>query len=192
MTAIRVSIRFDSWFRVGSAYPRDGLDVAVDHTDPLPGDHLKGVMRAEARWLTDLGHAPAGLVDEVFGTPARPSLWAWSSAEPTAAWQYTTRQRTAIDGETHAAVKDHTVSGELVWTPTASFVVTYQGPGDAPPHHAALIRTSAACVHHIGAWRRRGLGAVNVAPDPVVTAEELHALAGSAAGSPVTAEGGTQ
>ena len=169
-------IVFHSWFRVGAAYPRDGVDVTVDHDDPLPATHLKGVMRAEARWLAGLGYGNTRLIDAVFGTPSNSSPWRWSLVEPSRSWKYDTRQRTAIDDESHTALKDHTVSGELVWAPAATFTLVQQCEVDDVQAQLTLLRVAGASVHAVGAWRRRGLGTVSVVPEPAIAPADLELL----------------
>lgn len=176
MIEVSFGVVFHTWFRVGAAYPRDGVDVAVDHRDPLPAEHLKGLMRAEARWLAGLGYGGAELVDAVFGTPGSPSPWRWSATEPDRSWTYTTRQRTKIDGDTHTALKDHTVSGELSWAPRASFRLAQVCAVDDVHTQLTLLRVAGASVHGVGAWRRRGLGAASIIPDPQVSAADLQLL----------------
>ena len=51
MTVLGFTVSFYSPFRVGAAYARDGVDAALDQHDPLPPDHLKGLMRAAATGL---------------------------------------------------------------------------------------------------------------------------------------------
>jgi len=196
MTALSFTIAFHSPFRVGSAYARDSVDAALDEHDPLPPDHLKGLMRAAAvDLLGAVGH-PAVLA--VFGSPASPSPWSWSSAHadwssspadqpPGKDWKIDRRHRVSIDPQTHTAIKDQLVLGEQAWAPAARFQVTRAGILDpsrlGEPDHILILRCSAAAVHGLGAWRRRGLGWVGVTPDDgKITAAEagrLQAMAGA-------------
>lgn len=164
MIVLLFTVTFHGPFRVGSAYARDGVDAALDRHEPLPPDHLKGLMRAAAR---DLLGVPAGLVGEVFGSPGSPSPWFWSAAEPDGEWAFSFRHRVAIDQETHSALKDHFVLGEQAWASAARFEVTQVGPLDqqAAGRHVLVLRCAASAVHGLGAWRRRGLGWVGVSPD---------------------------
>lgn len=170
MTALGFLITFHSPFRVGATYPLDGLDSVVDTADPLPPVHLKGLMRAEARSLLGLpkagGVGPAvALVDAVFGSPTSPGPWHWSTVTPLSGWRLPElRSRVAIDAHTHSAVKDALVMATNIYTETAQFTVSLMQAGQAPTQHAALLRLSARSVHHLGAWRRRGLGWVGIAP----------------------------
>jgi hypothetical protein len=187
MTVVAFTVSFYSPFRVGSAYARDGVDAALDQHDPLPPDHLKGVMRAAAVSL--LGQASA--VREVFGSHRKPSPWSWSSAAPGGqapadGWTVSRRHRVTIDPGTHSARKDHLVLGEQAWTPAARFEVSRMGlldPAALPEaDHVLVLRCAAAGVHGLGAWRRRGLGWVGITPEdgPVSPADvqRLLTLAG--------------
>ena len=158
MTTLTFEIKFHGWFTVGADLGRDGIDVAVDHDDPLPGDSLKGLMRATAVELV----GDAALVGLTFGTPRSPSPWAWTSAR--GPWTFTTGNRIAIHDETGAARKDHLLLSEQVWAPEAHFTVsrTARLDGEAFAAQVNLLVASALAVHHVGTWRRRGLGWVGV------------------------------
>ncbi len=165
------AIEFYSAFRVGAAYPRDGLDLVYDDDEPLPADHIKGLMRAEARRLAAVLALPHDLVDVVFGTPATPTAWSWESATPDTTWKPALlRHRVAIDPHTGAAKQDHLVASTATHADRATFRVTHIGviaPNAAPTtypveHQAALLRLAARSVHHVGSWRRRGLGWVGI------------------------------
>ncbi len=176
MTTLGFTVRFHTAFRVGAAYGRDGLDVAVDHDMVLPGDHLKGLMRAAARDVLGLSTAQIG---GVFGDAVRPCVWSWSSATPEReGWTFMIRHRVQIDEQTHAATKDHIVAAEQAWTPQARFQVWLRGaltPGEEAVH-SRVLRATGAAVHGLGGWRRRGLGWVGIRPDEPVTDEDLAAL----------------
>ena len=165
MTQISFTVTFHSPFRVGSAYARDGVDAALDRHDPLPPDHIKGLMRAAA---TDLLGLRTAEVDDVFGSPAAPSPWAWSSAQPVGdGWEFSFRHRVAIDRDAHSARKDHLVLGEQAWVRQARFTIQSVGAltEAARDRHVLVLRCAASAVHALGSWRRRGLGWVGVAPD---------------------------
>jgi hypothetical protein len=175
------TITFHSRFRVGSSYARDGVDAALDRHDPLPPDHLKGVMLAAATGVLGL---PTGVADQVFGSPRSPSPWSWSSAQPEPRWEFSHRHRVSIDPETHSARKDHLVLGEQAWARQARFEITQAGaiPPSEADRHILILRCAGAAVHNLGSWRRRGLGWVGVVPDdgPVSTDDvaKLAELAG--------------
>lgn len=183
MTVLGFTVTFHSPFRVGSAYARDGVDAALDRHDPLPPDHIKGLMRAAAADL--LGLRP-GDVGEVFGSPGSPSPWSWSSAHPGEDWEFSYRNRVTIDPAKGSALKDHLVLGEQAWAGQARFEVTGVGalPRDAADRHVLILRCTAAAVHGLGSWRRRGLGWVGIVPDggPVSAGEAAAVL--SLAGGP--------
>ena len=169
MTVLGFTVSFHGPFRVGAAYSRDGVNAALDEGDPLPPDHLKGMMRAAAVSL--LGRHRA--VAEVFGSATAPSPWSWSSAtldgQAVREWSISRRHRVAIDRDRHAARKDHLVLGEQAWAPAARFEVCLAGLLDAvalaEADHVLLLRCAAAAVHGLGGWRRRGLGWVGITPE---------------------------
>jgi hypothetical protein len=196
MTVLGFTVSFYSPFRVGSAYARDGVDAALDQHDPLPPDHLKGLMRTAATGL--LGQREDGsrpghwAVQEVFGSTRTPSPWSWSSAtldgQAEQRWDISRRHRVAIDPDKHSALKDQLVLGEQAWAPAARFEISRAGILEvgtlAEDDHVLILRCAAAGVHGLGAWRRRGLGWVGITPDdgPVSAADvqRLLALAGAA------------
>lgn len=176
MRTLSITITFHSAFRVGAASGRDGVDLAVDHSEPLGADHLKGMMRAVAGELSGLGALPPDLVDEVFGRAGGPaSPWVWTPAMPSQGpWQVEVKHRVAIDADTGTAIQDHLVRGEQVWAPRGTFQILQARPaahlaGSAAAErldrHEALLRTCARGLHGLGAWRRRGLGRVGLTID---------------------------
>lgn len=176
MRVLGFTVTFHEPFRVGSAYARDGVDAALDRHDPLPADHLKGLMRAAA---SDLLGLPATQVADVFGSPGTQCPWSWSSARPAEAWRFTFRHRVAIHEPSHAALKDHLVLGEQAWAGSARFEIRQVGavPTDRVDHDVLVLRCSAAAVHGLGAWRRRGLGWVGIVPaDGPVGADDVAEL----------------
>ncbi|MEI2776357.1 MAG: hypothetical protein V9G19_10385 [Tetrasphaera sp.] len=179
-------VTFHSRFRVGGPYGIDGVDLSVDPQNPLPADHLKGVMRAAADSLAGSGFVPASLVEDVFGTVRNPCPWTWLSAEADdGAYDVTNRNRVCIHAATHAAAKDMLVTGAQAWTATATFAVRQLDPVDEVERHLAILRLSARHTHHIGSWRRRGLGWVTIAPtaDAPSAAEDLDLVAAQAGGA---------
>jgi hypothetical protein len=183
MTTLSFTVTFHSTFRVGSTYARDGVDAALDRHDPLPPDHLKGLMRSAA---ADLLGPNAVEVGSIFGSPASPSPWAWSSAQAgDQGWVFSHRHRVGIDPGSHSALKDHLVLGEQAWARRAWFEVRQVGPLDeaTPGRHQLVLRAAASAVHGVGSWRRRGLGWVGIEPDAgPVTAEEIATLLSLAGG----------
>lgn len=170
MIVLGFTVTFHSPFRVGSAYARDGVDAALDQHDPLPPDHLKGLMRASA---ADLLGLPDDQVGEAFGSPRTPSPWSWSSAQAGDGWQFSRRHRVGIDPGSHSALKDQLVLGEQAWAGQARFEVSSVSmlTADDTQRHVLILRCAASAVHGLGAWRRRGLGWVGIVPDgePVST-----------------------
>jgi CRISPR/Cas system CSM-associated protein Csm3 (group 7 of RAMP superfamily) len=188
VTVLGFNVSFHSPFRVGAAYASDGVAAALDERDPLPPDHLKGMMRAAAVNL--LGQHQ--VVAEVFGSAAAPSSWSWSSAtldgQTVQEWSVSRRHRIAIDRDTHTARKDHLVLGEQAWAPTARFEVARAGLLDAAAlaesDHVLVLRCAAAGVHGLGGWRRRGLGWVGITPeDGTVCAADVTRLLDLAGGA---------
>jgi len=186
MTVLSFTITFHSPFRVGASSARDGVTAAIDRDDPLPADHLKGVMRAAAVQL--LGDKDHPAIGQVFGSPRTPSPWSWSHAAPEHAapgqpasersWPPPIRRhRVAIDEQTHSAKKDQLVLAEQIWVPTALFTMTRVGAIQETTRestHIALLRCAAAGVHGLGGWRRRGLGWVGITPAGTpVTADDI-------------------
>lgn len=176
---IVLTITFHAPFRVSTGQAGGGLDATVDLSDPLPGSSLKGAMRDAARSVLQ---ADPLLVDEVFGTPRTESPWAWTSAEPSGgAWDRTSVQaRVAIDERSHTARRDMLAVSEVVEHSSATARVIQRRAVDTGRRaaHLALIRASAAAVHHIGSDRRRGLGWVEIRPDQAITAEDLSLIDG--------------
>lgn len=182
MTTLGFTVTFHSPFRIGAAYASDGVGAALDRDDPLPADSLKGVMRAAATELLGKDH-PA--VSEVFGSPGRPSAWAWSSAIPSQQPKVDQRHRVSIDPAKRAACKEALVLGQQAWMPTATFEVSRLGlflsDGLTEADHILILRCAAAGVHGLGAWRRRGLGWVGITSNDgavAVTAEDVARLLG--------------
>jgi hypothetical protein len=180
VTDLGFTVRFHGPFRVGAAYARDGVDAAIDHDSPLPGDHLKGLMRAAARDVLGLDKVR---VAEVFGgvgaaAGAGPCAWSWSAAEPDGGWEFALRHRVKVDPVSHSASRDHLVGGEQAYTSTARFHVTLVGvlAAEQVAWQRLVLRAAAAAVHGVGAWRRRGLGWVGIEPDEPLTDAELDTL----------------
>ncbi|MGH3283641.1 MAG: RAMP superfamily CRISPR-associated protein [Streptosporangiaceae bacterium] len=183
MTVLAFTITFHSPFRVGAAYAQDGVHAAIDRDDPLPADHVKGVMRAAAADL--FGDHRHWAIAEVFGSPAAPSPWSWSAATPAGVpgqWEFGRRHRVRIDPEKHSAMKDRLVLGEQAWAEAARFTVARAGTLQSghrlgEEDHVRILRCAAAAVHGLGSWRRRGLGWVGITPeDAEITSQDVLAL----------------
>ena len=173
------TVIFHSRFRVGAAYGIDGVDLAVDRREHLPADHLKGVMRASADQLAEACFVEPELVGEVFGTIRQPCPWTWFSAKSAQGeFVVVPRNRVHIDSSTHSAMKDLLVSAEQAWASAATFEIRRIGAVGRVEHHLALLRLSALHTHHLGAWRRRGLGWVTMEPlgERVSAADDLALL----------------
>ncbi|MFI8774864.1 RAMP superfamily CRISPR-associated protein [Gordonia sp. NPDC062954] len=169
-------LEFHSPFRVGAAYGEDGVDLTIDVDEPIPSDHIKGLMRFAAKNTLSLDQT---LVDRVFGSASTTSPWSWLAVEPEGDWgDPRLRNRTAIDEDTHAAKTDHLVFAHEIHSRAATITIEQIGPiADTDlPTHVALLRTSAAAIHALGGWRRRGLGWVSVNPDPPVDENDLKLL----------------
>ena len=190
MTDLEFSMTFHSWFRVGSSFGRDGRDLAIDHHEPIHGDHLKGLMRDAAESQLKGTHlVDNDLIDRVFGTTKQGSSWSWTSALPKkmmgsiqeVQWDFTDRHRVRIDREAQAAQKDMLVRAEVAWTPKATFQVIWCGSEvevdkDELAHQQALLSVAGSAVHHLGSWRRRGLGWVGIQPIGRVLDDDLTML----------------
>jgi CRISPR/Cas system CSM-associated protein Csm3 (group 7 of RAMP superfamily) len=191
MTSVAFTMTFHSPFRVGAAASRDGVAAALDRHNPLPGDHLKGLMRATALDVLHLDHAQ---VAEVFGGKGRaggaardraePCAWTWDAVRPDTDWHFRLRHRVAIDRDTHTAVEDHLVSGEQAWAGGAGFEIIQMDriPDDRLDWHRLVLRAAGAGVHHLGAWRRRGLGWVTLTPADALTDTDIDQLISGARG----------
>lgn len=178
MTILTFELNLHGWCRVGASYGREGVDAAIDPEEPIGADHLKGLMLAAAR---DTLAIPAGVVGEVFGSSSTPSPWVWTAAAPAgprARWTMSHRHRVAIDEGTHSAVVDALVFAEQTWVEQAAFGVWLAGslPAESQGTHELLLRASAAAVHGLGAWRRRGLGWVGIAPTPAIGDDDVSRL----------------
>jgi hypothetical protein len=182
VTVLSFTITFHSPFRVGASSARDGVAAPVDMDDPLPADHLKGLMRAAAGQL--LGDHKHPAIGQVFGEPRTPCPWSWSHGVPESPesasqpWPDPERRhRVAIDDRTHSAKKDQLVLAEQLWVPAARFTISKVTAIDGDERtHQVLLRCAAAGVHALGAWRRRGLGWVGITPDDQPVGEDDIAL----------------
>lgn len=177
---LEFTITFYSRFRVGAAYPLDGLDAVADLREPLPADHVKGVMRAEAARLLEIASGEevsvggsgraCQLLSCVFGTARNPSPWHWSEVLPKHGWAAPElRSRVRIDEETGAAQRDLLVMASATFAESARFAVeteSFTELGTPLDVQAALLRLAGRSVHHLGAWRRRGLGWVGLTTHP--------------------------
>ena len=171
------TLDFHRPFRVGASHGRDGTHQTVDTDEPIGAAHLKGLMRAAARTRLLL---PDSVVERVFGSTAAPCPWSWQPVAPVSEWgSPKLRTRISVDSEHHATIEDHLVVAEqLSGASRASFAVTrhrYIAAADLETH-LLVLRCAGAAVHHLGAWRHRGLGWIGITPDPAVTAPDITAL----------------
>jgi CRISPR/Cas system CSM-associated protein Csm3 (group 7 of RAMP superfamily) len=182
MTDVTFSIIFHGPFHVLSGYAGTGsLDLTVDERNPLPGSSIKGVMRATASLVPGL----AGAVDEVFGTPARPSLWHWGDAEFDAEPLRRTRSRIAI-GDDGIVADGALVSFEEVWAESATLTIEQQMHEPDPARigrEADYLATVARFVRSVGADRNRGFGWVEMRPVNVPPQRLLAAVGNGDGGS---------
>ncbi len=182
MTVLSFTIRFRGPFHVATGTASAGLDRTIDRAIPLPASSLKGLMRAEA--LGALGFHPT-VVDDVFGTHARPCPWAWSDAQfdtdsaPNVSRLARIRIHPGLGGQ---VVANHLMLGEHCWADTAEFEIELIDPlSDVDVRrHTLVLRAAATSVLSLGGARNRGEGWVAVTPripDRSWTAEEIHELA---------------
>lgn len=168
---LRFDIQFHGPFRVGTGRPGStGADDGVDPHDPLPGSSLKGALRATAVSL----RCEAGLVSEVFGTPASPSPWYFSGGKD---WSWrspvtpggdpvpTVRTRVAIDDERGVAQRRALLMTEELWPDHGMFHIDLIATLDDEQRriHRLVLLLAAAGTQAIGGDRRRGLGWVTMA-----------------------------
>ena len=155
------TIQFHSGFRVATGSASVGVDASVDRDEPLRGTSIKGVMAAAGRLTLGL---PEADTEAVFGSEAVPSPWFWSNARFGNDVRVEPRHRVAIDPDTHTALKDHLLLGEVQHASTASFYVEQiRGLAEGLSQRHQLILTACArAVHALGAQRRRGLGWVGI------------------------------
>jgi CRISPR/Cas system CSM-associated protein Csm3 (group 7 of RAMP superfamily) len=171
-------VSFHGPFLVATGDASSGVDAAPDRSDLLPATTLKGVMRSSCEDLVEVMGLPADWVVEVFGGPAAPSPWSWSSAQVFGT-ELLPRARVRIDETTGTADDGSLQLAEEVWATAASFTVVRSGfvEATALPRHVALLSLAGAGVHGLGSDRRRGRGWVSVTPDRPV-AESLAIVKG--------------
>lgn len=171
-----MTIRFVTPFRIGTGRPGRGVDEVVDREEPLRGDSIKGVLRAEARWLLPgSGKGDHPFVQAVFGSQRAPSPWNFELTPKTTAI-YTERanvalddRRRALDGTLH--VKEEVALAEATLTLTPHRRITNAG---IPPTvmtaprvcHEALLRVCVVAAEKLGQRRTRGMGWIGVERDP--------------------------
>ncbi|MFV0405947.1 MAG: hypothetical protein ACK5LN_03860 [Propioniciclava sp.] len=157
MTALDFTITFRSPFAVATGVARDGLDTTVNVTEPLPATALKGLIRAHLR--DSLGASPTQ-VAQIFdsGDQVR---WIFSSAEFPDVVDINHWARVKVD-DFGRAEERHLMVGEQAGAATASFAITWEGPGNPPEAETRALRASARCVTSLGSHRRRGMGWVSI------------------------------
>lgn len=176
MNALAFTATFETQVTPASGTGREGIDVAIHKHEPIGGDRIKGLMRADAARMLQL---PADVLDPVFGTASSDSPWSWTTDEIGTTWSEHIRHRVAIDPETDAVELGNIASAQTTWAKAWRFSVEQRAwiePTDVT-WHQLVLRASASSVKHLGLWRRRGYGWLGIAPDePVVRAEELDQL----------------
>ncbi len=186
MTKITINITFYSPFRVGSGSSGDGLDATLNHDEPLPEAHIKGLMRAAARRFfpgteRDDNFTDHPLVREVFGARTE-SPWHWDPV----IWQddvsYETDIRISLDERRKARPGSLQVA-EQVRTRSATMDVWRSGAvsEERVDTHRALLCLAASMVQDNGAQRARELGWVGISTDPELSEDMLQLLADEAA-----------
>lgn len=176
ITTLEFGVRFHTPFRIGAAHAQDGVDLAVDRGEPLGASHLKGLMRAAATHTLGVG---TSLVNDIFGSAQNQAPWAWAPAQPEGSWgEPSRRHRVHIDPVTHTAFTDGMLTAHQMTTAYAWFSISQTRPIDDGrlEKHKLVLRCSAAAVHGIGGWRRRGYGWVGIAPQEPVTRPDIVAL----------------
>lgn len=183
MTAeLDFEIEFHGPFHVGTGTSEGGTDRTVDRLVPLPASSLKGLMRAHVRHVLKVG---GELVEQIFGTPGRPSSWAWSDASFVAAdTRRAARIQVSRDGS-GSVDERFLMIGEHIWTTSATFTVGQLVPmaAEQVSTHLLVLRAGALSVTALGGGRRRGEGWVSISPagSPWTAAEsdQLRRLRGS-------------
>lgn len=163
---MRFTVEFHGPFRVGTGESARGSDDAVDTNDPLPASGIKGAMRAAAAGIG----VKETLIDEVFGTAASASPWAWVAGYD---WQWSgqstepdpqQRIRIRIDEATGTVEDGGLFNVEALWPTNCAFDIDQIGhvAADLTELHQAVLRNAARAVHSLGADRTRGFGWVTV------------------------------
>jgi CRISPR/Cas system CSM-associated protein Csm3 (group 7 of RAMP superfamily) len=166
---MRFLISFHGPFRVAAGASSDGLDETYHAANPLPSSSLKGLMRAHAQHMLQLGELH---VTEVFGSDRAPSPWWWSDADITVTRDvqhgpHRIRTRVRINPYTFTAADTAMQTAGEFWPASAEFEVRRRGPVPVGriAQHEAILAASARAVTALGSDRRRGLGWVSIVPD---------------------------
>ncbi len=184
MSKITITITFYTPFRVGSGSAGEGLDVTLNHDEPLPEAHVKGLMRAAARrFLPGTEHngnfTDHALVREVFGARTE-SPWHWDPVvwKDKVSLSYETDIRIALD-ERRRTRRGSLQIAEQVRAESATMDIWLAGSLDKEriDIHVALLSLAASMVQDIGAQRARELGWVGITTEPELSKGGLKLLA---------------
>lgn len=167
MEQVRLTIRFNSEFRIGTGNAGNMVDDVLDPERLVPGASIKGVMRDAARLLFPMrGQNDHPLVVEVFGDVRTPCPWHWEDGKPVSDPVCTTRVRVALEAR-RKAVPGALFVSEVAAVCKAKLIIWQQRsiPAERMPLHLALLNISARLVDGLGADRRRAFGWVTISTD---------------------------
>jgi len=170
MFILTFEIRLLSNYHSGAGYGKGfGLDSALlreaDGTPVLRGSGLAGLFRDSVYRLLKLKplsqHDSAEVQERLFGSPARPKRWHFSSARPIECQSANAQivQRVRIDPRTRRAEPRKLFSQEEGNAGQVfRFTITCATIDEAALDEAALLVAAARYIRQLGRSRRRGLG----------------------------------